>query len=270
MIALFQQLKTCTDDSCRNGVNKQLQTKLDALLKADDQMQTDLSSLPNCGVLVSNDKKVRIITWNSPIDTGGQQYFGFLQVLNSKFNKYLSFKLMDKSRGMDKPERNILNPDKWMGCLYYKIIETGSGRKRVYTLLGWDLGNNYTSRKFVEVLSLNANGVPSFGGIFFQQYYKKQKVKGVNQDPGMPKVNYASGKRNLLKTRWIFEYKFGVQVRLSYDETTQSIYVPHLSPVNPSLTGQYQFYGPDLSVDALKWKGGKWVLYEDVDARNEK
>ncbi len=251
-------------------MNKQLQTKLDALLKADDQMQTDLSTLPNCGVLVSNDKKVRIITWNSPIDTGGQQYFGFLQVLNSKFNKYLSYKLMDKSRGMDKPERNILTPDKWMGCLYYKIIETGSGRKRVYTLLGWDLGNNYTSRKFVEVLSLNANGVPSFGGNFFQQYYKKQKVKGVNQDPGMPKVNYASGKRNLLKTRWIFEYKFGVQVKLSYDEITKSIYVPHLSPANPSLTGQYQFYGPDLSVDALKWKGGKWVLYEDVDARNEK
>jgi hypothetical protein len=92
-------------------VNKQLQSKLEAFLQADNQMQTDLSILPNCGVLVSKDKKLRIVTWNSPIDTGGQHYFGFLQVLNSKFNKYISFKLQDKSRGMDKPERNMLTPD---------------------------------------------------------------------------------------------------------------------------------------------------------------
>ena len=270
IISLFQQLKSCETDSCRDVINKSLSASLESLLKSDLQLQTDLSDLPNCGVLLSKDKKVRVITWNSPIDTGGQKYYGFIQVYNAKFKKYMYFKLVDKSKGMDKPERAVLSPDKWFGCLYYNLLETGSGRKKVYTLLGWELGNNYTSKKVVEVLTVNPAGVPTFGGNYFQQYHKKQKVKAGNQDPGMPKVNYGSGKRNLLKARWIFEYKFGIQMKLNYDVGQSAILVPHLSPSSPSLVGQFQFYGPDLSVDALRWKAGKWVMYEDVDARNEK
>ena len=269
-VRLFTQLKSCRNDSCRKETNEQLQLILEALLKADNQLKVDLSDMPNCGVLTSKDQKVRIITWNTPIDTGAYQYYGFLQVFNKKLGKYLVFKLQDKSSSIDRPERALLSPEKWLGCLYYKIIETRSGRNTLYTLLGVELGNTFTSSKFIEVLSLNPNGVPCFGGNYFQQYYKKQKLKAGNQDPGMPKASFPAGKRNLLKNRWIFEYKYSLQVKLTYNETEKAIYIPHLSPPNPSLIGQYQFYGPDLSVDAIKWRAGKWVLYEDVDARNDK
>jgi hypothetical protein len=36
------------------------------------------------------------------------------------------------------------------------------------------------------------------------------------------------------------------------------------------LEGQYQFYGPDGSFDALVMRKGRWEVVEDIDARNPK
>jgi hypothetical protein len=42
----------------------------------------------------------------------------------------------------------------------------------------------------------------------------------------------------------------------------------HLSPANESYTGNYQYYGPDLSFDALRFENGIWELKENIDVRN--
>ncbi len=267
---LFKALALCTNDSCRQTANKEILAKLEPALKADAQMKFSFEGVENCGVLVSDNKNLRIINWNLPSDTGETQYFGFMQVYNSRLKKYISFKLTDKSSTFAQPDRGVLTPDKWYGCLYYNIIETKAGSNKLYTLFGVDFANGLLNRKVIEVLTINSKGVPSFGGNYFQQYYPKPKKEGAGQDPGMPKAKQFQGKKTLLKTRVLLEFKAGVQVKLVYNSGIKTIEVPHLSPDNPSLVGQFQFYGPDFSTDAYKWENGKWVIYEDMDARNRK
>ena len=57
---------------------------------------------------------------------------------------------------------------------------------------------------------------------------------------------------------------------LKFDENEKQIVFDHLSPKSPQFTGQYQYYGPDFSYDALEFKKGKWVYIKDVDVRNGK
>lgn len=73
-----------------------------------------------------------------------------------------------------------------------------------------------------------------------------------------------------VKKRVIFEYNSQAIMSLRYDEDKKLIIFDHLSPPDPSLEGQYQYYGPDGSYDALKFKKGKWILLEDLDARNKR
>ena len=44
----------------------------------------------------------------------------------------------------------------------------------------------------------------------------------------------------------------------------------HLAPENPSLQGQYAFYGPTLSYDGIEWRKGRWQFVSDVSVRNAK
>ncbi len=59
---------------------------------------------------------------------------------------------------------------------------------------------------------------------------------------------------------------------LKYDEHRDQIVYSHLASNQEGtvLEGQSQFYGPDGSFDALDYRKGKWVVVEDIDARNEK
>ena len=70
----------------------------------------------------------------------------------------------------------------------------------------------------------------------------------------------------------MFEYSSEVSMSLRYNEKHHEIVYSHLASKQEGsmLDGQYQFYGPDGSFDALVQKKDKWVTVEDVDARNEK
>ena len=46
------------------------------------------------------------------------------------------------------------------------------------------------------------------------------------------------------------------------------IIMDHLAPEDSRFEGQYQFYGPDFSYDALEFKKGEWVFQRDVFAKN--
>jgi hypothetical protein len=218
-----------------------------------DSLKKDIS------VLQPADGKFKLITWNIFKDDGSYFYFGFLAVNQSKRIKtgifshrtvlgYESFQLQDKSPGIKSPESYIGSVDKWFGMLYYRVID-GDG---FYTLLGYDPNDKLTQRKFIDVLSFKADGNPVFGKDVFR----------------VPKKN---------PKRMMFEYGSGVTMSLRYDEANQRITFSHLSAKDEGnmLDGQFQFYGPDGSFDALvlkkdKWKNEKWQLEEDIDARNIK
>jgi hypothetical protein len=211
-------------------------------------------SLRDVSVLIPHDKKFRLITWNVHRDDGTHAYFGYLFVNNSKRVKtgflkhetqhaYEYFKLIDKSALLKSPENYTGTPEKWFGMLYYSVIECDG----FYTLLGYDLNDNLTRRKFVDVLYFKTDGTPVFGKDVFK----------------FPRKN---------PRRLMFEYSSDVTMSLKYNERRRQIVYSHLGSKQEGslLENQYQYYGPDGSYDALELKKDKWVTIEDVDARNEK
>ena len=73
-----------------------------------------------------------------------------------------------------------------------------------------------------------------------------------------------------VKKRILFEYKAGVVMHLRYNEESNVIIFDHLSPSDPNLEGQFEFYGPDFSYDMFEFKEGKWNYVKEIDARNGK
>ena len=239
----------------RFEANKQFLAAWAFVLKDEKSIQYPFDSLTEVSRLLSPDKKFRIITWNIFKEDGTHAYFGFIQVNNSKtvkkgwFKKettsqYDVFPLLDKSTTVKTPENYVADPSKWFGMLYYEIIKSDDD---FYTLLGWDGNDKLIQRKFIDVLSFKADGTPVFG-------------KDVFKIPGK------FGKRMM------FEYASEVAMSLKYNEGRKQIIFSHLAPNNldPMLVGQYQYYGPDGSFDALSMKKGRWTYEGAIDIRKEK
>lgn len=211
-------------------------------------------NLKDVSILSPIDKKFKLITWNLFKDDGSHIFFGFLIVNNSKriktgflshktINEFEHYTLLDRSASVKSPENYISGCDKWFGMIYYSLIECDG----YYTLLGYDPNNNLTRRKFVDVLYFKPDGTPVFGKDVFKIPRKNPK-------------------------RLMFEYSSGVTMSLKYEADKNEIVYSHLGShlEGTALEGQYQFYGPDGSFDALQMRKGKWMIQEDIDARNEK
>lgn len=235
--------------------NKQFLAIWNEVLKDEKSMQYPFDSLKNdVSLLMSPDKKFRIITWNILKEDQTHVFFGFIQVNNSKtvkkglFKKettpqYDVFPLLDKSATVKTPENYVADPSKWFGMLYVDCIKSDD---EFYTLIAWDGNDKLTQRKFIDILYFKPDGTPVFG-------------KDVFKFPGK------------FAKRIMFEYASEVAMSLKYNSKRKQIIFSHLAPnsLDPTLENQFQYYGPDGSFDALEMKKGKWVYEPAIDIRKE-
>lgn len=234
--------------------NKKFIAVWDGIVNDSRILNYPFDSLKEISILEPKDKKFRLITWNLHKDDGTHGYFGYLLVNNSKRIKkglfkhetieaYEAFKLVDISGTVKNPETYIGSPSKWYGMLYYSLIECDG----FYTLIGWDGNDKLTQKKFIDVLYFKSDGTPVFGKDVFRFPRKNPK-------------------------RLMFEYSSEVSMSLKYNEKRRQIIYSHLAPKEPGsvLEGQFQYYGPDGSFDALELKKDKWVTIEAIDITNEK
>ncbi|MFL5753739.1 MAG: hypothetical protein ACJ76F_10045 [Bacteroidia bacterium] len=228
-------------DSIKLKTNKQFMDLLEEVLLNNLSFEFPFDSLQEIARLSSPDNKFRIINWNIAKSDGTCSYFGFIQALHPKTNKYELYPLVDKSQTVKSPETYVGDNTKWFGMLYYRIIPCDG----YYTLLGWDGNDKLTARKFIDVLSFKPDGSPAFGKEVFK----------------MPKKN---------PKRVMFEYSSEIVMSLKYHEDKNMIVFDHLAPKDPIMEGQYQFYGPDFSFDGFKYSKGKWKYEDDVDIKNLK
>ena len=240
----------------RIEANKQFLALWNETLKDEKSLLYPFDSLKkDVSILMAPDHKFRIITWDMRKEDETYAYFGFIQVNNSKSAKkglfkkekieqYEVFQLLDKSGTVKSPENYVADPSKWFGMLYYDIIKSDDD---YYTLLGWDGNDKLVQRKFIDILSFKPDGSPVFG-------------KDVFKFPGK------------FSKRVMFEYAGEVAMSLKYNDGRKQIVFSHLAPntEDPTLVGQYQYYGPDGSYDALEMKKGKWIYEADVDIRKDK
>lgn len=231
----------------KNDNCKKFSDGLKYALSLDKSFEFTFDSLKKYKVMLeSPDKQVRVFTWDMESEDGTHIYYGFIQAYNKKLKKYQIYQLNDKSDAIRDPENASLDNTKWFGAYYYQIALVKYKKNKYYILLGWDGNNRITNKRLIEVLRFNEKGFPKFGDVIF------------------------SDEQGKIKRRIIFEYQAGVFMSLRYDEDKQVIVFDHLSPSNPNLEGQFQFYGPDFTYGIMEFKDGKWQYIKNVVPRNDK
>jgi hypothetical protein len=238
--ALFHQLYS---DSLSNvePVLDTLQLEMAEALAMKGSMDFPWSGLNRIGIVTSQDKSVRIFTWHVADDMDHFRYFGFIQVAMKKGDSDV-YVLKDNG----KPQRGLLkldqSTDDWYGKLYYQVLTNQYKRKTYYTLLGMDFNNSRSTIKSVEVIALQ-RGNP----VFIKSLFAK------NRD---------------FVDRVVLEYSGTVAISVRFDPGTGMITYDHLVPFHPIYENNYEFYGPDGSIDGLEFSGGVWNYRGDIDARN--
>ena len=240
----YVRIRARTDKE-KEEANIRLFTLLHKALLISGSFDYPFDSLVTISRLPTPDKQARVISWNIPESAGKELYFGFLQSYNAKKKNYDLYILKDKSAEITNPQSYTGSADKWMGMVYYSIIQD-KGKEKTYILLGRQ-GAKLINRKIIDVLSINNQGVPSFGKAVFTK---------------LPSTYKTSPKR------MIFEYSSQVYMSLRYDESKKMILFDHLGPTEPELEGQHQYYGPSFDIDGLSYKNGMWSFVKNVDARN--
>ena len=237
---LFDQLYS-DSLSDMDAILDTIHKEMSEALTMQGSMDFPWNRLDKIGVVTSADKKVRIFTWHIMDDFDHYRYFGFIQ-LGMKKGKTRLFKLKDKG----KPQRGIVKLEQtnedWYGKLYYQILTNQFKRKTYYTLLGMDFNNSHSTIKSVEVIAIQRNAPQFVRSLFFN---------------GHDFVD-----------RFVLEYSSQVAISVRYDPGTDMITLDHLVPLHPIYENNFEFYGPDGSIDGLEFSGGRWNFRDDIDARN--
>ena len=238
--SLFQVLYSDTLSSYEEVVD-QILTLMPEALSQEGAMEFPWDRLDRIGVITSDDGRMRIFTWHIMIDPDHYNYYGFIQVGDKK-DRVRVFALEDNL----KPQRNLQVLDQstedWYGKLYYQIITEKHKRKETYTLLGMDFNDTRSTIKTIETISLQRN--------------KPKFEKG--------QFLYGSDYRD----RVVLEYSAQVSISVRYDKGISMITYDHLEPLHPIYRNNFEFYGPDGSIDGLEFTDGTWVFQKDIDARN--
>jgi hypothetical protein len=229
----------------RLSANTSFTKILKRCLEKEGSQNFIFDSLNSIARLEPEDKSFVIFNWELPHSDGTFSYCAFVLHKSIKIKSYQLTELIDASANIKRPETASLKANNWYGAHYYKIITVKRKGITYYCLLGADWNDRLSKKKLMEVLSFEKDGSLKFGA---------------------PIINY---NKNTIY-RLIFEYSSNVSMSLNYDEKSKRIIFDHLSPIKEELKGQYQFYAPDLSYDALKFKKGKWQHLENIDARNIK
>jgi len=206
-------------------------------LKIRNSFNYPFDSLQTVSRLYSPDSLFRIFTWQMKKDEYVLLQKGAIQMKTADGSLKL-FPLFDVSMFTGNPQDSIRNRNNWIGAIYYRMIMKEHNGKKYYTLLGFDNFSVSSNKKWMEVLSFNANGEPVFGGPFIS--FKEDSVK------------------KPVQSRFHIEYKKEAGTVLNYNPEMDMIIFDHLI----SETDQPEkkdTYIPDGDFEGFKWINGQWV-----------
>ncbi len=241
----FQILNSKSEEE-KYKANEGFISLLEKALSEPESFDYPFEKLTSIARLIAPDNSFKIFNWHIPKEDGTFEYFGYIQPNpDQKKSKTKAFYKLNHNKDLASLENKIFTSNEWPGAHYYKLIYVKDKKNKYYTLLGWDGNDAYSTKKVVDALHFANNGEPKFGAPIFRMENKVQK-------------------------RVVFEYAKDATMSLNYQEQDKQITFDHLSPNNQKLKGQYQFYGPDFSVDALQYKKGMWIFQADINAKNPK
>ena len=232
---LIREIQRGKNDSVRFACNEKFLNGFEKILLQHGSFSKNFDSLKNVSVQLPDDKKFKIYTWTVPhYDGDAYNYYGFIQLHSDTSDTLI--RLNDSTDVIQKPESEKLYPGRWLGAVYYSIIQVRKSGKTYYTLLGWKGKDQKQTEKIIEIL-----------------YYDGNQVKF-----GFPLIKTGS----VFLNRIVFSFNAQASMILHFDKKYNGIVFDHLSSNinNPGLLG-----GPDGTYDALKIQKGKWILFHDVE-----
>ena len=243
--AAHQSLRQATSEADRLALHAQIEDLWAQAAEAGGLMDVDWSLWNEAVVdLGEGEERLLVYSWNVELDDQSQRYGGWVAVADSKAPLGYQWTALAHDTQTDPTDDNrIHRHDHWQGGLYYAGVVTYDKSKPVYTVLAWDGADALTTRKWAETLETR-NGRVRFGS---------------------PRFEMPQG----LRKRHVLRYANAVQATLRVESSPVRIVMDHLAPESPDFRGQYAFYGPTLSYDALEWRKGRWHWKKDVAAQND-
>jgi hypothetical protein len=214
---------------------------LEKTLKTPNSLSLSFDSIPHLNVISSKDGILRIFSWGAPKGDREYEYGAIVQRRMGDKKSPLSdiYILNDVKQDILKPEEEVLHYPDWYGCLYSDIIETQDMGKTYYTLLGLDFNNGLSHKKYIDVLTFNPQGIPSFGAPIF--------VDGQG-----------------IKRRIVFEYSAKSVLHLKYHSDLGKIVFNWLYPIVYEKKDDKSYYVPDATYDGYEFKLGKWMKEKHI------
>ncbi|MBL0882595.1 MAG: hypothetical protein IBJ16_04460 [Chitinophagaceae bacterium] len=194
------------------------------------------------------DSSFRIFTWQIQMeDMNHFRQKGAIQMRTHDGSLKL-IPLFDASKFTEAPFDSVRTNQNWIGAVYYNIIQTSYNNRKYYTLFGYDENDARSSRKWMEVMTFDANGNPQFGGRYFN--YREDDIK-----PKQPAF------------RFCLEYKKDANAKLNYDPELNMIVMAHLVSEEGDNKKKHTLV-PYGTFEGFKWLGGKWVHQADITEVN--
>lgn len=239
---LFSEILQARTDNDKENLNSELIETMNNFLHRQGSFDHAIDTLKYLSCLKSSDNALRIYTWNLCYTDGSFKYFGFVQQkAGGKINVYGLHDRRNKNpNAPNSKDLEYYTTSEWYGCIYYECITNNWNSRTYYTLIGWDGADNLTNKKIIEVLAFTRRGIP----VFEKKMFKVDRV---------------------ISSRLVFEYADRATMLLRYNEKHKIIVIDHLSPSEDRFKDMYQYYGPDMSFDALEFKGGRWQMESDIN-----
>ncbi len=208
-------------------------------LKIPNSFYYPFDSLVTISKLYAPDSSFRIFTWQLKKDVYVFMQHGAIQMRTADGSLKL-FPLHDVSMFTKKPADSVRDANNWIGAIYYRIIQKKSNDKDIYTLLGFDGFTVNANKKWMDILSFDAQGQPVFGGPYFS--FRNDSSKAAKK----------------MTVRFNIEYKKEASTTFNYDSSLHMIVFDHLISESEEPNRKETFV-PDGDYEGFVWENGVWL-----------
>jgi len=264
---LFSEITSSPDDEERTVLADTFTGQFKQVLREKGSFVYTYSQLPNISALTSPDQRFRIYTWNVPLHSGTNRFYGLIQFRDPVTDSVRILDLSDKGSEIHDPEDMILASERWYGAIYFQIIANQmSNGETLYTLLGWRGENMLVTVKLIEILTVTPDGNVIFGKPIFCQFGETNPARILFRHSATITMSLRYEEQRLVADK-VWNAKRGKFEVTS--EKTFLIIVDRLIPSNPQLEGQYEYYIPSGDIiDGFLFRNSCWNFLGQVDARN--